>query len=208
MRDPHPVADASDPVLLIHGGLGEDMDAARFWTRPGITDGLRAAGFEVQAPDRDTSPGSWEAAAHAVAGDLTKPVSVVAGSNGVSVAVRLAIQHPGLVRGIVLAWPATAGDARVDARVPEHLHHLLDGETVRGASDDELAGLRMPVTIIPSEPENPFHQWRTVDRLADLIPGAAVLDRGFPESPRPEFPAVRHSFVRALAVLLGDPPQA
>ncbi len=46
----------SPPVVLIHGGLGEAMDANRFWIRPGVLEGLRAAGFDVTAPDRDNHP--------------------------------------------------------------------------------------------------------------------------------------------------------
>ena len=47
----------SPPIVLIHGGLGEGMDADRFWFRPGVVGGLRAAGFFVVAPDRETTPG-------------------------------------------------------------------------------------------------------------------------------------------------------
>ncbi len=112
-------------VLLIHGGLGEDMDAERFWIRPGIVAGLRAAGLAVAAPDRDTCPPSWSAAADAMAGELTAPTSVVAGSNGVSVAVRLALRHRRLVDRLVLLWPATCGDPAVDAAAPADVAHLL-----------------------------------------------------------------------------------
>jgi hypothetical protein len=57
----------SAAVLLIHGGLGERMDAERFWIRPGVLAGLVAAGLEASAPDRDTTPSSWAAAASAAA---------------------------------------------------------------------------------------------------------------------------------------------
>ncbi|HEX6454392.1 MAG TPA: hypothetical protein VF060_33645 [Trebonia sp.] len=33
-------------LLLIHGGLWEDMDAERFWRRPGITGGPERRGLE------------------------------------------------------------------------------------------------------------------------------------------------------------------
>ena len=39
-------------LLLIHGGLWEDMDAGRFWHGPGISARLKRHGFEVIAPDR------------------------------------------------------------------------------------------------------------------------------------------------------------
>ena len=31
-------------VVLVHGGLWEDMDAERFWVRPGIVAALEARG--------------------------------------------------------------------------------------------------------------------------------------------------------------------
>lgn len=40
------------PLVLLHGGLWEDMDAARFWVRPGVVAGLAAAGVAVVVPDR------------------------------------------------------------------------------------------------------------------------------------------------------------
>ena len=85
-------------VLLIHGGLAESMDAERFWVMPGILDALTGLGFVVDAPDRDTTPSSWIAAADELARSLRWSSTVVGASNGVSVAVRLALQHPSLVR--------------------------------------------------------------------------------------------------------------
>lgn len=107
----------------VHGGLWEDMDAERFWVRPGVVAALADRGIEVVAPDR-------------------------------------------MVR-------------------------------VRGLSDTELAGLRMPVAVIPSL-GGPFHQRRTVDALLALIPGATERP-GAPESPRPDFPPHLDAFVAALA---------
>jgi hypothetical protein len=46
-------------VLLIHGGLWEDMDAERFWRKPGIVDGPQQHGIEVLAPDRPHRASSW-----------------------------------------------------------------------------------------------------------------------------------------------------
>ncbi len=144
-------------LLLIHGGLAESMDAERFWNRPGIVGSLLRAGFVVDAPDRDTTPASWAAAADELARSITRPTTVVGGSNGVSVAVRLALQHSSLVRRLVLLWPATAGDVEVDRVVPAAAAHLLGGGTLRGVDDAELARLRLPVAVLPAEPENPAH---------------------------------------------------
>ena len=160
----------SPPVLLIHGGLGERMDAERFWIRPGVLAGLVAAGLEARAPHRDTSPSSWAAAASAIALAMSEPTSVVAGSNGVSVAVRLALDHRPLVARLGLVWPATCGDPLVDRHVPPQAAHLLAGETLRGVGDHELAGLDVPMAVMASDPPNPVHDNRTVERLVALVP--------------------------------------
>ncbi|MEM9610926.1 MAG: alpha/beta hydrolase [Actinomycetota bacterium] len=186
-------------VVLVHGGLGEAMDADRFWGRPGVVRSLGALGFSVAVPDRDTSPSSWAAGADALAGSIGSPSSVVAGSNGVSVAVRLALQHPTLVERLVLLWPATAGDTRVDAAYPAEVEHLLAGETLRGVTDAELATLTLPVAVMRSEPESRFHQHTTVEGLLSLLPQAVEIEPGFPEPPRPEFSGQLDAFVTALA---------
>jgi len=77
-------------VLLIHGGLGEDIGADRFWVRPGVVAGRSALGFDALAPDRTATPVSWPGSATDLAPLLAGPSTVVAGSNGVSVALRLA----------------------------------------------------------------------------------------------------------------------
>ena len=188
--------------MLIHGGLGEDMDADRFWFRPGVVGGLRAAGFLVVAPDRDTTPSSWGAAADAIAAGLRASTSVVAGSNGVSVAVRLALQQRSLVDRLLLLWPATCGDSLVDATAPAAASHLLAGDTLRGVTDDELVGLDVPVAVMAADPANRFHAHQTVDRLLDVIPRAARISAGFPESPRPEFHAVCDAFIATIVPFL------
>ena len=97
----------------------------------------------------------------------------------------MALQHPSTVLRLVLLWPATAGDPQVDQDVPAHARHLLAGETVRGVIDAELATLSVPVAVMPSEPENSFHQRSTAERLVSLIPRSILIEPGFPESPRP-----------------------
>ena len=185
-------------MVLVHGGLWEDMDAERFWRRTGVVAALAAAGVEVAAPDRLPRPGSWAAEVEHLLGLLPAgPATVVAGSNGCSVAARIAVEHPERVERLVLAWPATCGDPRVDEwslrqGVPAG---MLAGETLRGLADAELAGLAMPVAVLPAD--NPFHGRPTSDALLRLIPGALEL-ASCPEPPRPEFvPA------DLVAVLLG-----
>jgi pimeloyl-ACP methyl ester carboxylesterase len=84
------------------------------------------------------------------------PVSVLAGSNGCSVAVRLALAFPHRIERLLLAWPATAGDPTVDSRIrtgltelgasDRNIRALLDGQTLRGVTDAELSTLKMPLT--------------------------------------------------------------
>jgi hypothetical protein len=62
-------------LLLIHGGLWEDIGADWFWRRPGILAGFERLGFTVVAPDRLRRPASWAAdAEHVLAGLAWLPV--------------------------------------------------------------------------------------------------------------------------------------
>ncbi len=173
-------------VLLVHGGLGE-IDAHRFWAEPGVVSALEASGRRVLAPDRLTDPASWFAEGDHLAAAVARepaPVAAVAGSNGCSAAVRLAADHPHLVRRLVLCWPATDAD-----------------RTMRGVDDRELTVLDVPTAVIPADPEDPYHERATAERLASLIPGARLLG-GTPASPRPDFGPARARFVAtALAAI-------
>ncbi|MEN3359248.1 MAG: hypothetical protein V7637_3230 [Mycobacteriales bacterium] len=196
-------------LVLLHGGLWGEMDAQRFWTAPGVVDGLRGHGLDVLAPDRPQRPSSWpDEVTHLLPLLPTDPVWVMGGSNGCSVVARLAIDHPDRVAGLLLAWPATAGDPMLDPRIaatlagldapPAAVASLLGGGTLRGVLDAELGDLSIPVGVLPSVPDNPFHQRRTADALLTLIPGATEL-AGSPEPPRPAFPAALPSFINTVA---------
>ena len=189
---------ADAPLLLIHGGLGEPMDAQRFWVGPGIVDDLEHAGFRVAAPDRSTSPDSWSAAAAEMAAHLDEPAVVVAASNGCSVGLRLALDHPSSVRHLLLLWPATGDHPRIDAHLPDEVRHLCSGTTIRGVDDIELSTLDCPVVVMSSKPENPVHQRRTVDRLLELLTHAVELSPGCPEPPNPAFAPQREEFIQRL----------
>ncbi|MCP3803238.1 hypothetical protein NLX83_28565 [Allokutzneria sp. A3M-2-11 16] len=125
-----------------------------------------------------------------------QPVIVVAGSNGCSAAVRFGLAFPHLVEKLLLAWPATAGDSAADFRTSGGLAafgasdqiicSLLDGHTLRGVTDGELATLVMQIGVLASVPENPFHQRHTVDLLLRLLSGSEELP-GSPEPPSPGF---------------------
>lgn len=200
-------------LLLVSGGLWEDIDADRFWVRPGVVAGLVERGWHVLAPDRPYRAPSWPVEAQAVADEVpaAESVSVLAGSNGCSAAVRFALAEPGRVDALILAWPPVAGDPEVDARQRQEfvaagatgavIDGLLAGETLRGVTDEELAGLSVRTAIIPSDVDGKVHPHRTADALCRLIPGAVRLP-AFPESPRPGFPAHRNAFVAAVSDFL------
>jgi pimeloyl-ACP methyl ester carboxylesterase len=197
-------------VLLVHGGLWEEgMDAARFWRQPGIAAGLERRGFDVFAPDRLHQAPDWTTeASHLAQAIPAAPLTVLAGSNGCSAAARLAVDFPGTVTRLLLAWPATAGDPAIDTKERAHLTRLgatpgvietlLAGQTLRGLTDAELASLTLPVGMLRSVPANPFHQWQTADALLRLLPQVTELP-GCPEPPRPEFPSCLESFLDTVA---------
>ena len=208
----HPGGRASQcgvlPILLVHGGLWEPMDAARFWVRPGIVADLTDRGHVVIAPDRLTFAPSWAAEVEYLLPRLPHgKVVVIGGSNGCSVAARLAVEHPERIGGLILAWPATNGDPQVDASASDHLRtqgasdeivaNLLDGGTIRGVTDEQLATLPMKVAVLRSIPENRMHQRRTVDALLATVKGSVQLP-GCPEPPRPDFAQHRPEFIEAI----------
>ncbi|GAA3551042.1 alpha/beta fold hydrolase [Kribbella ginsengisoli] len=196
-------------VFLVHGGLWEPMDAERFWRTPGIVATLEARGVTVLVPDRPQQPGSWAEEVAVLREHLPQePVVVVGASNGCSVAALLAIEYPELVEGLVLAWPATGGDPVTDERTHAGLtsrgasstvaDELLAADTLRGVRDEDLARLGIPVAVLPSVPENPSHQRKTVDALLGLIPGSRELP-GCPEPPTPYFPPHKDELAGTLA---------
>jgi pimeloyl-ACP methyl ester carboxylesterase len=201
----------SRTLLLVHGGLWEPMDAQAFWGTPGITAALTTAGLTVLAPHRPKNAPDWSIEVDALGeqlADRTEPLTIVGASNGCTAAARLTLLYPALVDRLMLAWPATAGDAEVDTLTLAGLlgrgctvddaTRLLAGDTLRGTTDAELAGLgRVPVAVLPSLLENPVHQRRTVDALLKVIPGSREV-AGCPEPPRPDFPPYLEQFVRTI----------
>jgi pimeloyl-ACP methyl ester carboxylesterase len=206
--------DDAGTVLLIHGGLWEDTGADWFWRRTGVVDGLAERGFTVLAHDRIGRAANWAAEAAHLAdvltdeGPLSQPLTVLGGSFGCAAAVRLALDHPGLVGRLVLAWPASLSDQFTAIRVRAELtrqgargsvlNALLGTETLPSASDAELRTLAVPVAVVPSAPPNPLHPRSAVDALLRLLPSAVELP-GSPEAPRPEFPPHLESFLDAVS---------
>ncbi|NUR96887.1 MAG: alpha/beta hydrolase, partial [Kribbellaceae bacterium] len=135
-------------------------------------------------------------------------VRIVGASNGCTVAVLLASRYPELVDRLLLAWPATGDDAAANERArtgmvnrgcpPEVADGLLAGGILRGVKDAELAVLtRIRVAVLPSVPENPSHQRKTVDALLRSIRGSREL-AGCPEPPTPAFPPYLDQLVRTI----------
>lgn len=193
-------------VFLVHGGLWDATTADVFWGTTGITAGLTAAliphGTDVLAPDRLLQAGGWDAEADALGEHLAKrsgPVRIVGASNGCAVAVLLALRFPELVDRLLLAWPATGDDVAGNERARAGLMNrgcpadvadgLLTGGILRGVRDEQLVSLtRIRVAVLPSVPENPAHQRKTVDALLRSIRGSREL-AGCPEPPTPAFRA-------------------
>ncbi|MGW6200987.1 hypothetical protein ACWF0M_32905 [Kribbella sp. NPDC055110] len=191
-------------VFLVHGGLWDAMDADAFWGTTGVTDGLSAAlapeGIELLAPDRPRRASAWDVEVAVLGEQLAKrsgPVRIVGASNGCTVAVLLALRFPELVDRLLLAWPATGDDAAANGRAhaamvsrgcpPAAADELLAGGILRGVSDADVVSLtRIRVAVLPSVPENPSHQRKTVDALLRSIRGSCEL-AGCPEPPTPAF---------------------
>ena len=202
-------------LLLIHGGLWEDIGADWFWRQPGIVDGFQRLGFTVVAPDRLRRPASWAADAEHVLASVPgrEPVIVAGGSFGCSVAVRLALDSPGRVSRLVLAWPASLSDQFAAIRMRASLarlgaparvlNALLGSEALPSATNAGLGTVAVPVGVIPAVPPDPFHPRGTVDSLLRLLPSATELP-GCPEAPRPEFAPHLESFLASVAGFAGS----
>lgn len=197
-------------VFLVHGGLWDDMDAAAFWGTTGVVAGL-SEHVDVLAPDRPRHAHGWDVEVAALGEHLAKcsgPVRIVGASNGCTVAVLLALRYPELVDRLLLAWPATGDDSAANERAragmvnrgcpPGVANGLLTGGILRGLTDAELASLtRIQVAVLPSVPENPSHQRKTVDALLRSIRGSREL-AGCPEPPTPAFPPYLDQLVRTI----------
>jgi hypothetical protein len=204
-------------VLLVHGGLWEDIGADWFWRRTGVIDGLERRGFTVTAPDRLRRARDWSAEAEHLAGavrdsGLAGPsLTVLAGSSGCAAAVRLALDFPGLAGRLVLAWPASTADQFTAIRIRaaltrlgadrKTLDALLGTGTLPSANDEELRGLGLPAAIVPSVPANPLHSRSAVDTLLRVLPAAVELP-GCPEAPRPEFAPHLDAFLDSVTAFM------
>jgi pimeloyl-ACP methyl ester carboxylesterase len=116
---------SGEPILLVHGGLFDPMAGERFWLRPGVAEDLVASGRRVLVPDRRYSGGqtaadvarhTWDVEAADLSAILDAAevqwAHIIAGSNGSSAALRLALREPARVRSLLLCWLAKS-DASV-----------------------------------------------------------------------------------------------
>jgi pimeloyl-ACP methyl ester carboxylesterase len=198
-----------ESTLLIHGGLWEDgMDARRFWGIPGIADGLVDAGHAVLLPDRLPRPADWAAETdYLLPGVPEGPLNLIAGSTGCTVGLRLVLALPGRFTRVVLVNPASIGMPEPAAKTRERLtaqgasqrtvRALLTGETLLGVTDAHLRSLELPVAVVPSVQEDPWHRRETVDALLKLLPDATELGV-CPPPPHPDFAGHRDRFLREV----------
>lgn len=206
--DPSPVL---FPIVLVHGGLYQGLDVADFWETPGITEALDRRELAWAAADRPTTPRTWDDERDALIGvlellDEPDGVVLVGAGDGCSVALRVATDRPDLVARLVLAWPATAGDPVADELVrvcmvdleASEAETMLDGETLRGVTDDEIAALDGPVVVWPTLPDNQLHQRATVTRLIELL-ASPILVGGSPLPTAPSFSGFADAFADLMA---------
>ena len=201
------------PIVLVPGGLYDDppMTGHQFWVESGVAPALAHLGVEFTVHERPLHPSSWAEEAAAINATMDRAgydrAGIVAGSNGCSAALRLAIDHPGRVARAMLCWPATAGDPVVDelaAIIIADAHDanvasdLLTGTPIRGVTPTELAAIGLECVVYPSLPENKVHQRVTVIDLVDAIPDA-ILVGGSPEPPDDAFGDFLDPFAAVVA---------
>jgi pimeloyl-ACP methyl ester carboxylesterase len=83
---------------------------------------------------------------------------------------------------------------------------LRNGDLLRGVTTDDarkLGSFGFPIFVMPADPEDPPHPLATAQQLATAIAGARLL-KGFPETPRPDFPPTRAEFNATLAQLFSE----
>jgi len=195
------------PIVLVHGGLYEEMTSQEFWKATGVLGELRARHLAFIAPQRPEKPRSWAEEADALLSQIDdaghQRVALIGASNGCSAAVRLALDQPDRVGRLMLAWPATAGEAVIDevmrvvitdAADADAAHNLLEGETIRGVSDAELSSLDIPVVVYPSLVEDQAHQRRTLMGILAAVEGSFMV-AGSPDPYSPDFAPHVDAFV-------------
>lgn len=120
---------------------------------------------------------------------------------------RAAEARPGWPYGAALLHDARVADAfamlspQAAARaIRASADALLPGEVIRGldgVAARRLAATGQPMTVIPADPEDPWHTRAAAERLAAALPGAWLV-AGTPVTPAPGFAAARSRLLELL----------
>ncbi|TGG94942.1 alpha/beta hydrolase [Natronospirillum operosum] len=156
-----------EPLLLVHGGLGSlDMFEPIL---PILTASRQVIGVDLQGHGRTAlgeRPIIYEDMGNDMAALLTElgydQVDVMGYSMGGAVALRLAIQHPGLVRRLV---SVSAGFAHPDGTYPEI---IAQQEMIGAEMAEAMQGTPMYESYMELAP-NPEDFPRLLDRMGELM---------------------------------------
>jgi 3-oxoadipate enol-lactonase len=177
-------------VLFLHP-VGLDRDAARFLDVPDV----HAITFPGHGERRRARPGLTLAdMADEIAGHATGPFDVVGASLGAMVAMHLALDHPGLVRSLVLACTTPDGATDImEARAAETEERgsagMLDDTMTRWFTPDGLASGADHLAysrerLLAMDPGALADTWRAIgahhvlDRLPDIgVPTTCIAGR-------------------------------
>ena len=197
------------PLLLIHGG-GSTIGTNWAALLPVVSRTRQVIAVELQAHGRTpatTRPASFENSADDVAALLRRldpgPVDVLGFSNGGSVAMRLAMRHPALVRRQIVASAQFRRDGMIDGfwdgmaqasldnmpdvyqeadlalnPDPAHLDELFRVDTQQMKNftdwaDDELRAMNVPTLFVCGDQD--VIRAEHVMEAARLTPGARLL---------------------------------
>lgn len=149
-----------EPVVFVHGSWGDHHN----WDRvvPALAGSMRVATYDRRGHSRSERPagqGCIDEDVEDLAGLITEifggPVHVVGGSFGAAIALRLAAQHPGLVRSLIAHEPPLFGLLQDDpTMVPllAALQERIDAVVQLLRSGDQEGGARAFVERIAFGP--------------------------------------------------------